>query len=210
MPGRDGYAPVLALILLVIVAGSLGPRPVASLVGAVLVAVVWLAVARASRMTPGRRLAGLVVLAAAAALALAAYAVGGPALRAIADLALAAGVVLVIAIVAADLARAEVVTVSVIAGVLCLYLLLGLLYGQVYAAATEIDGGAFSGGERRRFDLLYFSFVTQTTVGFGDIAPAGDGTRALAMSQAVLGQLFLVTVVARAVSLLGSARPRSR
>lgn len=82
-----------------------------------------------------------------------------------------------------------------------------MLYGQVYAAAVEFDAGAFSGGEERRFDLLYFSFVTQTTVGFGDIAPTADGTRALAVSQAVLGQLFPVTVVGRAVSLLGSARP---
>ncbi|MEJ2334095.1 MAG: potassium channel family protein [Gemmatimonadales bacterium] len=48
---------------------------------------------------------------------------------------------------------------------------------------------------------MYFSFVTLTTLGYGDIAPASDTTRMMAMLEATLGQLFLVIVVARLVGM---------
>ena len=57
-----------------------------------------------------------------------------------------------------------------------------------------------------RFHPIYFSFIALTTVGFGDITTSIDLTRALAMSEAIVGQLFLVTVVAYVVSRLGQAR----
>ena len=106
----------------------------------------------------------------------------------------------------------KTVTLSTVAGVLCLYLLLGLMFAQLYQAALELSDDAFNYAEPvTRFDLVYFSFVTQTTVGFGDIVPAINSTRALAAAEAVVGQLFLVTVVARVISMLGherAARPR--
>ena len=53
---------------------------------------------------------------------------------------------------------------------------------------------------------MYFSFITLTTVGYGDLTPYTDVARTAAVCEAVLGQVFLVTAVARIVSLLGSSR----
>jgi hypothetical protein len=57
-------------------------------------------------------------------------------------------------------------------------------------------------------DFLYFSFVTQTTVGYGDFTPAGDLGRSLAVVEALAGQLYLVTIIAVLVSrMAGRAQP---
>ena len=56
-------------------------------------------------------------------------------------------------------------------------------------------------------DYLYFSFMTQTTVGYGDLTAAGNLGRACAVLEALVGQLYLVTVVALVVSRM---RPRNR
>jgi voltage-gated potassium channel Kch len=58
-------------------------------------------------------------------------------------------------------------------------------------------------GETGKSDghLTYFSFVTLTTLGYGDITPASDLARLLAMMEAMLGQLFLVIIVARLVGI---------
>ena len=67
------------------------------------------------------------------------------------------------------------------------------------------------GGLLERFELVYFSFITLTTVGYGDIVPGIDATRGLAATEAVTGQLFLVTIVARVIAMMGHERPsRSR
>jgi len=59
-----------------------------------------------------------------------------------------------------------------------------------------------------RTDFLYFSFVTLTTTGYGDLSAAGNAGRALSVSEAILGQVYLVTVVAVVVSNLGRPAPR--
>ena len=58
----------------------------------------------------------------------------------------------------------------------------------------------------RSGDYSYFSFVTLTTLGYGDLVPRSDIARTLAVFEAILGQVFLVTAVARIVSLIGSER----
>jgi hypothetical protein len=57
-------------------------------------------------------------------------------------------------------------------------------------------------------DFLYFSFVTLTTVGFGDRTAAGDLGRMLAVTEALLGQLYLLTVVALVIGNIGRERDR--
>ena len=59
-------------------------------------------------------------------------------------------------------------------------------------------------------DFLYFSFVTLTTVGYGDLTAAGDFGRAIAAFEAMAGQLYLVTVVALLVSNMARARRSNR
>jgi hypothetical protein len=97
-------------------------------------------------------------------------------------------------------------------GALCIYLLVGLAFALVFALSAELGGGPFFAtvDDPRAVDYLYFSFVTLTTVGYGDLAARGDLGRMLAVSEALIGQLYLVTVVALLVSNIGGQRPRRR
>jgi len=102
------------------------------------------------------------------------------------------------------------VALNAVAGVLTLYLLLGLLFGALFLLVNDIGSAPFFAGHSesvRSGDFIYFSFTTQTTVGFGDFVPGTDVGRALAACQAVVGQMYLVTVVAVVISQLGQ-RPR--
>lgn len=94
----------------------------------------------------------------------------------------------------------RVVTGSTVAGALCIYLLLGILWTFAYLLVERLAPGSFAGlREDPRNDFLYLSFVTLTTLGYGDVTPLSDAARHLAMLEAVTGQLYLVTMVARMV-----------
>ncbi len=94
------------------------------------------------------------------------------------------------------------VDASTVLGVLCVYLLLALLFAsthQVFAAfSTDYLNGAPI--PPTASDLLYFSVITLTTVGFGDITPASQLARAVTVTEALTGQLYLVSVVAGVVA----------
>ena len=105
--------------------------------------------------------------------------------------------------------RAEgAVSMRTLSGVLAIYLLLGMFYSFVDAAVAEIGSSPFFAGNVApdRSDFLYFSYVTLSTVGYGDLVAATDVGRAVAVSEALIGQIYLVTVVALIVSNL---RPRA-
>jgi hypothetical protein len=99
------------------------------------------------------------------------------------------------------------VTVRTLSGVLAIYLLLGMLFSFCLGAAAEFEGVAFftNAPDPDRSDLLYFSYVTLSTVGYGDLSPLTDIGRMLAVTEALIGQIYLVTVVALIVTNL---RPR--
>jgi hypothetical protein len=101
------------------------------------------------------------------------------------------------------------VTIHSMYGVLCLYLLIGLLFAVAYGAIQDIGTSDFfttkHGG---RDDFLYFSYATLTTVGYGDLVAASNLGRSLAITEALLGQIYLVTVVALIVGNL-ARRPAS-
>jgi hypothetical protein len=101
------------------------------------------------------------------------------------------------------------ITIHSMFGVLCLYLLIGLLFAVAYALIQEIGtDDVFQSGENTRDDFLYFSFSTLTTTGYGDVVPAHNLGRSLAITEALGGQLYLVTVVALIIANLGPARVR--
>jgi hypothetical protein len=109
--------------------------------------------------------------------------------------------------------RHDRVTIETIAGAVCVYVLLGLVFAYIYLAIGAASPKAFAdqsspSGAKGGATFLYFSFVTLTTVGFGDIYPVGRLGRALVVLEALLGQIFLVTTVARLVALFSAHGPR--
>lgn len=92
-----------------------------------------------------------------------------------------------------------------ILGAICVYLLIGILYTVTYGAIATLQAGSFfSQGTDGTSSLhLYFSFATLTTVGYGDYSAATGIGQTLAVTEALVGQLYLVTVVALLVSRLG-------
>lgn len=100
------------------------------------------------------------------------------------------------------------VTVTVVAGALCLYLLVGLFFAFAYTAIQNLGGAPyFANGATATYDRsVYFSFVTLTTLGYGDYTPRTNFGHTLAISEALLGQIYLVTVVATIVARLAAGR----
>jgi hypothetical protein len=88
---------------------------------------------------------------------------------------------------------------------LCIYLIIGMFFSVLYRMIGELHPADFfvEAGTPTPMDSIYFSFTTLTTLGYGDLTPAGDIGRMLAITEALLGQVYLVTVVALIVSNLG-------
>jgi hypothetical protein len=94
------------------------------------------------------------------------------------------------------------VQLSTILGAVCAYMLIGIAFGFTYALIGRIEPPFFANhGPVDQFDYFYFSYACLTTVGFGDFVSRGDLGRSLSVLEAVLGQIFLVTLIARLVSL---------
>ena len=105
---------------------------------------------------------------------------------------------------AGAIAQREVNSRSV-AGAICVYVLFGLVFTFVFGVLATIDTTPFfaQGMDGTRQLRLYFSYVTLATLGYGDYTAAGNLGRALAVLEALMGQLYLVTVVAVVVTRLG-------
>ena len=97
-------------------------------------------------------------------------------------------------------AKSENVTSETIFAAIVAYLLIALMWAFLYMILERVSPGSFSfpekgfRGESMRFE--YFSFITITTLGYGDITPVTDKATALALIEAVVGQIYLVVLVA--------------
>lgn len=119
--------------------------------------------------------------------------------------------ILLILFVIANLLRFVLTASSVNSEVLCAsisaYLLLGFLWTLAYWLVAELvpNAFAFSGSDTslKGFNGLYFSFVTMSTVGYGDITPLAKVARMLAAAQATTGSLYIAVLIARLVTLYG-------
>jgi hypothetical protein len=107
----------------------------------------------------------------------------------------------VVLIVIRVLAQREV-TLQSIYGALSAYMILGLMFAACYQAIDLFSGGGFfaNGATGNLQTFQYFSFTTLTTLGYGDFTAAQNGGRAIAVMEAMVGQVFLATLVARLVS----------
>jgi len=107
-------------------------------------------------------------------------------------------------VIARSLWQRKVIDVRTVLGAVCIYVLLGMMFAFIYAAIDGLGTGSFfvQTSHANTPDFLYFSYITQTTVGYGDLTAAGDLGRALAVVEALSGQLYLVTIIAVLVSRL--------
>lgn len=107
--------------------------------------------------------------------------------------------------------RAKNITADVVIGGICVYFLLGLIWAFVFSILEYVQPGSFhvpmGSGSDSHFayygmsHFAYYSFVTLTTLGFGDITPVSDPARSLSLLEAIVGQLYLAVLVARLVGI---------
>jgi len=129
----------------------------------------------------------------------------------------------VIRLIVRTLFQQRQVDYDTIAASLCGYILIGVTFAVVYSLVMDIDGSALSiaksepsselaihFGDQHTATAIYFSFVTLTTLGYGDITPISMPARMLTTAEALIGQLYLVILVARLVGLHISTEMEAR
>ena len=109
-----------------------------------------------------------------------------------------------------DVAHDTEVSWDTICGAISGYLLIGVVFGLTYAAIANYNPNSFAGeivlpaaeseAPDLTHDFIYFSFVTLTTLGYGDIRPVSQWARTLCWIEAVLGQLYLAILIASLVA----------
>lgn len=98
------------------------------------------------------------------------------------------------------------VTTNHIVGSICIYLLLGMAWATIYLLILELIPNSFNGLEAKPwlsnlFNALYFSFITLTTVGYGDISPAVPVAQFFVFMEAIIGSFYIAIMVASLVSM---------
>jgi Ion channel len=199
----DSYGLVLILI---VVAYSLAILPSSgrwneSAVTGVLIVTVWFAL-RTSHARRGVRRAADGLLVFAAAVAIAHLSTSNEQVRSV--LFLTCGLLYVIApfSILRNLVLRRTIDLETVLGALAVYLMVGMAFAFVYQALAHIQSGPFFGsdGEGTFQQDLFFSFTTLTTTGYGNLVPAVNPGQSLAVLEMLVGQLFLVTAVAKVVN----------
>ncbi len=121
----------------------------------------------------------------------------------------------VIAVILRNIMGSDRVTADTLLGAVCVYVLLGIVWAIAYGLLLHLNPNAFSlAGHFAQHDSdlalqLYYSFVTLTTLGFGDISPISPMARTLTILEALTGQIYLALTIARLVSLyIADREPR--
>ncbi len=104
--------------------------------------------------------------------------------------------------------RNQEITINAFFAAVSVYLLVAMFYATLYSLTAVIGGRPFfvQTNSAHALDFLYFSFTTITTTGYGDYTAAGGVGRMTAMIEAIMGQLYLITVVALVVQNLAQKR----
>ena len=199
----DSYGVVLLLVVVTyIVSVSVTEEWATSIVLTVQLATVWFTL-RISHARPGIRFIANVVLVLAAVVAAVSFFVHNPGDQ--------LGVISIVCCllyfiapfsIVRDLVFRPVVDSETLLGAVAAYLLIGMFFAFAYKAAGELGSSPFFGpaGKGSLSQDLFFSFVTMTTVGYGNLVPAANPGQTLAVLEAVIGQLFLVVAVGKIIS----------
>jgi hypothetical protein len=155
-------------------------------------------------LRPAYALAGVALLVAIVQLFVESSAAKG--LDALLDVLLVGATILVIALGVFDQREVNRKSVS---GAVCVYLILGILFTFVYSCCAALGSHPFfaQGTDGSPADRVYFSYVTLATLGYGDYTAAAQPGRSFAVLESLLGQLYLVTIVALLVGRFGQTRP---
>ncbi|MCZ6879158.1 MAG: ion channel [Acidobacteria bacterium] len=127
----------------------------------------------------------------------------GPWLVFVADVLTVLFLLLIAMLILSHVLKAERVSKEKIFGALSVYLLLGVIWAFLFIIVEFLMPGSFRYGQGALTgaEMVYYSFVTLTTLGYGDIVPISPSVRALATLEALTGQLYLTVLVARLVGL---------
>ena len=116
-----------------------------------------------------------------------------------------------------DVLFRERVTVDSILGSICAYLFLGMFFAFVFGVITILLPGSFhyaiegaGAGPIKLSDLLYFSYSTLTTTGYGDILPTHPFVRTIAMTESIVGTLYIAIMITRLIGLHVADRDPAR
>jgi hypothetical protein len=116
--------------------------------------------------------------------------------------------IFIIVIILGHVLRGNIVTTDTIYGAVCVYFLIGIAWAFLFSAIETLNPGSFlidqvplSTTERKLPHLLYYSFVTLTSLGLGDISPANYISRTYTYMEAIMGQFYMLILIARLVGL---------
>jgi len=104
----------------------------------------------------------------------------------------------IVVLLVRNLLSQRVITANLIYCAISIYLLIGIMWAGIYVVLDGISPGSFSGLSETT-DLLYFSFVTLTTVGYGDVSPLSILAKRLAIFEAAMGGIYMAIIIAMIV-----------
>jgi hypothetical protein len=104
----------------------------------------------------------------------------------------------IVSLLVKNLLSVRVVTANLIYCAISIYLLIGIMWAGIYSIVEGISPGSFS-GPSEPVDLVYFSFVTLTTVGFGDVVPVSVLAQRLSIFEAAMGSIYMAVIIAMIV-----------
>lgn len=205
----SSYAVILLLVAITyIVSVSVTESRAASIVLTVQLATVWITL-RTSNAHRLVRLVAYVVLCLAVVIAVVGFFVHeqGNQLGAIFTVCCVLYLIAPFSIVR-DLVGRPAVDRETLLGALAAYILIGMFFAFAYKAASEFGKVPFFGtaGAGSLSQDLFFSFVTMTTVGYGDLVPAANPGQTLAVMEALIGQLFLVVAIGKVINVFTPQR----
>ena len=133
---------------------------------------------------------------------------GSPTVKGIGQLIVALPIILAAVRVVMWIGRQKIISGQAVLGGVLVYLLIGIMFAQIYGGIGDLSSAQFFCAQANptQSDRMYFSFITITTTGYGDFVPCTQIGHSFAMTEAMFGQIYLVTIIALLIGNLGRRR----